>query len=330
MYRIERRPAQRISRAFSLVELLTVMAITSILVSTLLPALGAAREAARRTKCRINLRQIGLAVENYRSANGAYPPGQYRKKPGTDRYAWSEIILPFLEQSSIYEAIDIKRPMVNAVNKGTSDSPGPLAQVIEVYLCPSTGRTHETRHHGRIISGSGAIFDTVIEDQADGFGVIDFLGVSGAYKKAPYLDGSYGKDTGVLISVDKIDITIEAPIRIYVIPDGASKTILVIECTGRGWEKGSRGVWADGRSIGSIGRVRFDESGEKIIHTARINMDAPTAWTDEEPYSEHPGGVNTLMCDGSVQFLSEDMAASVLRAMATRRSMEPLPNGIFD
>ena len=87
-------------RAFTLIELLVVIAIIAVLIALLLPAVQAAREAARRSQCTNNLKQIGLAMHNYESANGSFPPGEKGCCWGT----WHVFILPFVEQSTLYNA----------------------------------------------------------------------------------------------------------------------------------------------------------------------------------------------------------------------------------
>src|SRR3954465_15349455 len=103
-------------RGFTLVELLVVIAIIGVLVALLLPAVQAAREAARRTRCINNLKQIGLALHNYHDALGSLPMG-YTAWPGPDPHAtapgwgWAALVLPRLEQAAVYDAINIGWPI---------------------------------------------------------------------------------------------------------------------------------------------------------------------------------------------------------------------------
>jgi prepilin-type N-terminal cleavage/methylation domain-containing protein/prepilin-type processing-associated H-X9-DG protein len=130
--------AGRIGRpAFTLVELLVVVAIIGILVGLLLPAVQAVREAARRMQCKNNLRQIGLALHNYHAAFRKFPPGGIEVRPevpGGKQLAWSAFVLPFLEQSATYVRVDFSYAFDHPVNEEVAAIP------IETYLCPSTPR----------------------------------------------------------------------------------------------------------------------------------------------------------------------------------------------
>ena len=134
------RTVQRESRSygFTLIELLVVIAIIAVLIALLLPAVQQVREAARRTQCRNNLRQVGLALQNYHSALRSFPPGglEWRAPwpPGLPQknIAWSALILPWLEQSNLYRSLDFNTGYDSIAN-------APFAAVrLPVYLCPST------------------------------------------------------------------------------------------------------------------------------------------------------------------------------------------------
>ncbi|MGI9427477.1 MAG: DUF1559 domain-containing protein, partial [Bythopirellula sp.] len=135
-------------RAFTLVELLVVIAIIGVLVALLLPAVQAAREAARRSTCKNQFKQVGLALQNYHSARGAFPPGTEfhvsgnrndcrfaPKNPSTYRgFGWGTFILPYLEQQAIYDAFDFTDPNAPIYS---DDSWAAVANLVPVYICPS-------------------------------------------------------------------------------------------------------------------------------------------------------------------------------------------------
>src|SRR5205809_5891458 len=108
-------------KAFTLIELLVVIAIIGLLVALLLPAIQAAREAARRSQCKNNLKQIGLALHNYESARRGFPPGFISNAaaingPGTGPgWGWGAFILPYLEESSVFQQIDFKRNITDTL-----------------------------------------------------------------------------------------------------------------------------------------------------------------------------------------------------------------------
>ena len=101
--------APRARRGFTLVELLVVIAIIGILVALLLPAVQAAREAARRTQCTNNLKQLGLAVHNYENTNKELPPGGLTPTGGSYGHSWWVRILPYIEQGNVYDKFDQRK-----------------------------------------------------------------------------------------------------------------------------------------------------------------------------------------------------------------------------
>jgi prepilin-type N-terminal cleavage/methylation domain-containing protein/prepilin-type processing-associated H-X9-DG protein len=140
--------------AFTLVELLVVLAIIGILVSLLLPAVQAVRETARRMQCQNHLHQIGIALHNYHAAYRTFPPGGLEVRPQWRRgkqLAWSAFVLPFLEESATYERIDFNYAFDHTVNAEVA------ATTIETYLCPSTPRS-STLQRGRGATDYGGIY----------------------------------------------------------------------------------------------------------------------------------------------------------------------------
>jgi prepilin-type N-terminal cleavage/methylation domain-containing protein/prepilin-type processing-associated H-X9-DG protein len=133
--------SRRSRRGFTLIELLVVIAIIAVLIGLLLPAVQKVREAAARMKCQNNLKQIGLGLHNYHDANGYFPPGEATinttgaPASAANNWAWSAIILPYVEQGSLHAQLNI--------NPGVNQAPtsGPiftlLQSAVPVYICPS-------------------------------------------------------------------------------------------------------------------------------------------------------------------------------------------------
>jgi prepilin-type N-terminal cleavage/methylation domain-containing protein len=232
-------------RAFSLVELLVVLAIIGVLVALLLPAIQAARESARRASCFNNLRQIGLALHNYHDIHKSLPIGCLDKRipsvnPQGRQLAWSLAILPMLEEQQTWERFDTRAAYDAAVNQAAASA------VIRAYLCPSTVRLAPGREGDSV----GDRNRNGVADPGDFAAAIDYGGNYGAEGVSPSANG-------VLIH--------NRAIRLKQITDGTSQTIAVSEDTGRGWLWD--GQWANGENI-------FDQIG--IINTQQHNE----MWSD--------------------------------------------------
>jgi prepilin-type N-terminal cleavage/methylation domain-containing protein/prepilin-type processing-associated H-X9-DG protein len=143
------------SRGFTLIELLVVIAIIAVLIALLLPAVQAAREAARRIGCFNNLKQIGIALHGYHDNWGTFPPGGWEfrvpAKPNARQLAWSALILPWLEQKPLYDALNILLPFDSTGNNTSA------AVVLNGYLCPSGTRASNWTN-GRAVCDYGGMY----------------------------------------------------------------------------------------------------------------------------------------------------------------------------
>lgn len=151
------RRAAEATSGFTLVELLVVIAIIGILVGMLLPAVQQVREAARRIRCANNLHQIGIALQNHHSAMGAFPKGVtgfrnfYQGDPANQNLSWAVFLLPFLEQQTVYQQLDLELAFDHPDNASAA------AITIETYICPSSQRP-STSDSTRAACDYGGIF----------------------------------------------------------------------------------------------------------------------------------------------------------------------------
>lgn len=197
--------------------------------------------------------------------------------------------------------------------------------VVPTYLCPSTSRTHSTRTGGRIrdVDGNGILDPAAYE----GMACVDYAGCAGttptsvrARYKTPS-GGSYLSKNGVLVNGANTSLSDGTPLR--QIADGLSKTMLLFELTGRGViGTNAYGPWASGRNCSSL--------GPDSTSTAIVNPNSASAWVDNSYaplFSDHPGGAQIAMCDGSVHFIAESITESVLTGLASKDGGETVSIG---
>lgn len=303
-------------RGFTLIELLVVIAIIAILIALLLPAVQQAREAARRTQCRNNLKQIGLAFHNFHDVFDRLPTGardgagsSYACCNATERvgWSWSYQILPYMEQSNVY-------------NLGTDADPVgtyPLVgrEGIKAYYCPS--RRKPTSY------GSG-------------YYRCDYAGNGGQREGGMTTTRSLGQ-RGVVVQ------TTSREIRINDIKDGASNTIMVAEKAlhpdRHGTDGGDNEPWNNAGWDECVIRhgAGINSAGEEYGLTPLYDTDAPTnttavvdkggvSWTNWHPFfgSAHQGGMNACLADGSVRLISYNIDGEIMRRISLTNDREPV------
>lgn len=313
---------------FTLIELLVVIAIVGLLFALLLPAVQAAREAARRIQCSNNLKQIGLGMSNYAALFHRLPPGQWWAPcSGCPNVAWSAYFLDWIEEAPIAAELNFHAAMDGTQNRGV------VSKVIPIYICPSVGARQSTRTEDHHISLDVAEPAGVWNDgTGEGMACIDYAGIAGPkgttaanpspasawqHFRNPTTGQFYRRNAGVLLSAWQMsNHALQVPIRR--ITDGLSKTLLVGESAGKGVQYGGRsstlyGTWAGAVNTMFVGELDHGRIIGWINHTP-----VEEAWQYEQLRSDHPAGAHGLMCDGSVHMLSDEIALQVLLSLASR------------
>ena len=365
----KRRPVtgRAAEQGFTLVELLVVIAIIGVLVALLLPAVQAAREAARRSQCGNNLKQIGLGMLNYENSRRHFPPGQFKPAglKGKDKLAWPVWHLPYIEQQPLFEQLDLSATMFTAPNN-MEDFSGPANTVVPTYICPSTSTLQNYRGDDHRLQG-------VDLSMGGGLACIDYMGNPGPEPDigiygigaagsvvATYAGDANAKQdtlqtnrgvllkymTGVGLNPVKC-ITNElrndcgsAVIEVRQITDGLTNTIMVGESTGKGFEEDylegqpnrlatsePSGAWASWKNVSFI--KLSPQHSVNGVEYGPINPPAKIHFWIEDFFSDHPGGAQFVMCDGSVHFIAEETEWHVVMALASRDAGEIVASDAF-
>ena len=306
-------PARKTPRkAFTLVELLVVIAIIAMLVTLLLPAVQAAREAARMSVCKNNLRQLGIALLNYDSAHDVFPLGVYSGlgQFREDGYGWASKLLPFMEEQATYDLIS-KNYIPGEENTQPWDRPGIFSQ--------TRART------GGIIPGGG----TVIETMSCPASIVPSHGLVGPgrdYAKSDYKACNGFADFGLFWNrADGENNARKKEISLRHITDGTSKTIAFGESAYIP-ATDDFPIWLGGP--GKDEPTLFKTQPPSVINCRVRNkvLDATIARPvdDDCAFSWHNAGAQFTFADGSVHFLSEGIEWITYQNLGDRRDGQPL------
>jgi len=324
---------------FTLIELLVVIAIIAVLISLLLPAVQSAREAARRAQCVNNLKQIGLAIMNYESANGVFPPGgiTYQEAPlncgvNNRTYSFFDLILAQMEQGSIYNAINFYYPAggatENSLPHGGATNRTAFVTRINSYVCPS--------------DSDMTPYD--ISASPNGYNQTSYGGVAGTFDiwhwwcgcpPSPPFGGSCPGASNVEVKSNGVMMK-GYTVRISGVTDGLSNTLVVGEASRfrndpdpqmmfysrvGWWASTSDGVTSRPTALFSVIpkiNANFIYSDTTIYPgDASVTGDVDSWMYVSSPdyrqlgqfgfRSQHPGGANFLFGDGSVRFMKESI-----------------------
>jgi prepilin-type N-terminal cleavage/methylation domain-containing protein len=321
----------RRSAAFTLVELLVVIAIIGILVALLLPAIQAAREAARRSQCQNNIKNVALAVLNYESAHKTLPNGStFPTTPAVQSNvnfskSWAVEILPYIENQALYDAFIFENASGQPVPMRDDLNRDERGTVLPVMLCP-TDRYNQTRYEGHggnwargnyaANVGAGAMHTGPTTINASG--IKPLTGPDSPGWKHHLGRGVMGPNVGSTIAQ---------------ITDGTSKTMLLSEIRAGVTAADPRGTWAFGHAGGNlvawhgwggdangpnvcgptsddIGSTLSLDCASTELTTECMTCHGPGSFDQATSRSAHVGGVFVALCDGSVQFISDDIETS--------------------
>jgi len=326
-------------RGFTLIELLVVIAIIAVLIALLLPAVQAAREAARRSQCVNNLKQIGLGVMNYESSNGSFPPGEL----GCCWGGWTVSLLPFIEQSALYNSWNSSGNNDATKAGPNSDRPFRYAGVcnttvtnsrVSAYVCPSDP------NGGQKNTNNGVTFQNYVvnygnADQAQANVTVPIPSMAGSvtiFRGAPFSDiGSPLID----IATYGVGMVVIPTTKISGITDGLSNTLMTSETLSAIYTSTNtdlRGYtwWGPATSFTALltPNSSYQDSmgnGGCGLSTATMPCNGgitnPADQNQPMEYlaarSKHPGGVNAGMCDGSVRFFKNTINFQAWQASST-------------
>lgn len=287
--------------AFTILEILVVIAIIATLVGILLPAVQRARESSRRVSCQNNLRQIGLAIHAHHDARHRLPTSEHYAAPGQpDRWGWLPKILPTLGDQSRFDRLDFRAPTWWGDNYALLRDPYPAV------LCPSNPLANDLREEENFAAPSWVLSQT---DYAANIG--DHTNVSGV-GELPAFGNVIG--SGIRGVMGRVGWSA----RFEDITDGLSKTFAVGECVG------SLSI------VQNFASQSFATTAHPVNFMNAALLAAPPTmadprWDESIGFrSLHPGGANFMTCDGAIRFVDEAIDGATYRGLASRAGQEPV------
>lgn len=316
-------------QGFTLIELLVVIAIIAVLIGLLLPAVQKVRAAAARAKCQNNLKQIALAAHNYESANGSYPPGVTMLAfPTAPRFRGVTLFVylaPYIEQENVTKDWNLTDPLVNT----TLPAPGPSARtatLISIYTCPSDlilqnpVDTGSNRWYALTSYGGNGGSRSYEPKSASNDGIFYVIGP--ASETLPN-----GSPVQIADITDGLSNTAFFGERSHVDPNNDAAASTVIPPAGSFANRMQQiGYWANSGGRYAAGDVTMSAF---VPINYRVPPPPTATYDDMERRvnafgSQHTGGANFALCDGSVRFVRESISLLNLRRLCVRNDGEVL------
>ena len=331
-------------RAFTLVELLVVIAIIGVLVALLLPAVQTAREAARRSSCQNNLKQVGLAILTHENAKKAFPAGYVYYGSSERSWGWATLILPYMEQSPLYDTLSPEKRKLSSVFvvAAAQRDIDALQTKIAQYRCPSDSspdlrdrQKFSSRSSATSLFGGSPPFQVATANYVGACGNHSVAGTPSAgcatgsgsvcvsnraYYCAPFGDADPGGVFFGMLSTSTPAGAIPLGVRVSDIADGTSKVVMV-------GERGREGLAATWVGVGNTCAYGPEGTGCVLGRTSNQNWDVyglnATQNIGKNFSSPHANGVQYLFADGSISFLVDSMKMSVQAQLMNRKDRLP-------
>ncbi len=294
--------SRRSRNGFTLIELLVVIAIIAVLIALLLPAVQQAREAARRSQCINNLKQLGLALHSYHDTMNVFPPGWLGVQGGVSHmdgpsgFAWGSHILPYLDQAPLYSRINFNLSCTDASNAVARQT------VLATFRCPSDPST-DTWTIGQQGNPSNILATLPTANYVGSFGTLGFENICAS----PPFPAAQCVSNGMFFH--------NSSTRMRDVVDGMSNTVFLGEhrtnnATTPNWHSTWVGVVPQG-----------EEAIARILAVSDHTPNHPALHIDDFS-SSHTGGVHMLFGDGRVRFITQNIDTNVFKALATRAGGE--------